>query len=160
MYSLPGTDGCDYVRSDTFERVKFANFYTPEIESLRTSVMQGNTDKQEYQQWFQEVTDNLPGVHHYSWYNIKRKIRTYRGYWSKHWQSLYDIQQEDTSENNMFFNKPWSDVTEDEIDSLADRLASEMGGWIFHTKIDFNQTTPHIVLTQGQPKIAKEWTDK
>jgi glycosyltransferase involved in cell wall biosynthesis len=160
MYSLPGTDGCDYVRSDTFERVEFANFYTPEIESLRASVMQGNTDKQEYQQWFQGVTDNLPGVHHYSWYNIKRKIRTYRGYWSKHWQSLYDIQQEDTSENNMFFNKPWSDVTEDEIDSLADRLASEMGGWIFHTKIDFNQTTPHIILTQGQPKIAKEWTDK
>ena len=48
------------------------------------------------------VIENLPGVHHYSWYDLERKINTYKNYWSQHWQSLYNITQEDTPENNMF----------------------------------------------------------
>ena len=64
----------------------------------------------------------LPGVYHYSWYDLSRKIKTYKNYWSQHWQSMYNIVQEDTIENNMFFDKPWSEVTDSEIDNLAKKL--------------------------------------
>jgi len=59
---------------------------------------------------------------------------------------MYNITQEDTAENNMFFDKPWSEVTEDEIDALAIKLAEETGGHIFHSKIDWSNPTPHIEL--------------
>ena len=60
------------------------------------------------EKWFERNVELLPGVHHYSWLDLGRKIRTYRDYWSQHWQSLYNIEQEDTAENNMFFGKPHS----------------------------------------------------
>tara|TARA_Y100000034_G_scaffold40406_1_gene49804 strand:+ start:9180 stop:11108 length:1929 start_codon:yes stop_codon:yes gene_type:complete len=160
MYSLPGTDGCDYIRSDTFERIEFANFYTPEIEGLRSQVFTDTDALSKYTEWFQGITNNLPGVHHYSWYDLERKIKTYKNYWSKHWQSLYNISQDDTPENNMFFDKPWADVSDEDINNLAKRLSTEMGGWIFHKKIDFSEKTPHMKLSQGNPEIIKKWIDK
>ena len=98
----------------------------------------------------------LPGVHHYSWYDLNRKIKTYRDYWSKHWQSLYDIKQEDTPENNMFFEKAWSDVSEEDISNMSNRLANEMGGWVFHSRVDFSRPTPHLTLDIDQPEVMKE----
>ena len=83
-------------------------------------------------------------------------LKTYKNYWSQHWQSLYDIEQEDTPENNMFFNKSWTNVTEDEIKSLGDKLSKEMGGWIFHSKVDFSKKTPHIKVDRNQPKVMEE----
>jgi hypothetical protein len=97
----------------------------------------------------------LPGVYHYSWYNLARKIRTYKNYWSKHWQSLYDIQQEDTLENNMFFAKAWSEVTENDVVTLAQKLEEEMGGWIFHSRVDFSTPTPHLTITRPGPSIIR-----
>ena len=46
----------------------------------------------------------------------------------------------------MMFNKSWSDVSDDEIKELAQRLESEMGGWIFHKKIDWSKKTSWIKL--------------
>ena len=63
---------------------------------------QGNKDALKgYNDWFNSAVENLPGVHHYSWFDLERKINTYKNYWSKHWQSLYNIEQDDTPENNM-----------------------------------------------------------
>ena len=98
----------------------------------------------------------LPGVYHYSWFNLERKIKTYRDYWSQHWQSLYNIEQEDTAENNMFFERPWSDVTDNDITELATRLKEKMGGWVFHTPVDFEKPTPHITLETAQPAVMVE----
>ena len=53
----------------------------------------------------------------------------------------------------MFFNKPWSEVTEEDIDSLSQQLKDKMGGWIFHQRVDFSKPTPHIKLSVSQPKI-------
>jgi|MDTB01.2.fsa_nt_gb glycosyltransferase involved in cell wall biosynthesis len=162
LYSLPGSDGCDYVRSDTFERVPFAGFYTKEADDCRNAALVGNVEAmQQYTNWFESIARDLPSVYHYSWFNIDRKIKTYKNYWSKHWQSLYDITQEDTPDNNMFFNKSWSDVSEEEIQDLSQRLSEEMGGWIFHKKIDFSNPTPFIKATaSNHPEIIKEWIKK
>ena len=46
----------------------------------------------------------------------------------------------------MFFDKPWADVDEQEISELAQRLAKETGGHVFHSKIDWNNPMPHLTL--------------
>jgi len=161
LYSSPGTDGCDYIRSDTFEPIPFMNFYTQESHDTRERALSGDKESiKNYSDWMSSVSEALPGVYHYSWFDITRKIKTYRDYWSNHWQSLYDVKQEDSPENNMFFNKAWSDVSDSEINELSAKLSEEMGGWIFHRKIDFKKKTPHISLSGDHPKIIQKWIDK
>jgi len=156
-FAAPGTDGCDYIHNETGDILPHASFYAQDAHNARMAALQGNEQADEaYRQWFQNVVDLMPSVHHYSWFNLPRKIRTYRDYWSQHWQSLYDIEQEDTAENNMFFDKPWSSVSEDDIHELASKLKEELGGWVFHNKVDFNQTVPHMTLKAGQPAVMKE----
>ena len=46
----------------------------------------------------------------------------------------------------MFFDKPWSEVSDAEIDALAERLANETGGHVFHSKVDWSRPMPHIEL--------------
>lgn len=153
LYAGLGTDGCDYIDANTYEPIPNVSFYTYDVHILRLRGMEDEDARRAYEKWFNEMVDKLPSVHHYSWFDLKRKIRTYRDYWSRHWQSLYNISQEDTAENNMFFQKPWSEVTEEDIDKLATRLESEMGGWIFHTPVDFSKPTPHIRVKITHPAI-------
>ena len=153
LYAALGTDGCDYVHTELGTRIPHASFYTAEVDAARRAALTGNQEAlKKYQEWFQNVVDVLPGVHHYSWFDLERKIKTYRDYWSKHWQSLYNIEQEDTAENNMFFGAAWSDVSEEQISSLAQELSEKMGGWVFHSRVDFSSPTPHLSLNTSQPK--------
>ena len=154
LYARPGTDGCDYIDTDTYEPIPCTTFYTKDVHDLRVTAIRGNKEAiDKYEQWYNNVTNALPGIYHYSWYDLERKINTYKNYWSKHWQSLYNVQQDDTIENNMFFNKKWSSVTDVDIENLSKRLRAEMGGWIFHKKIDFAKPTNSIVIHRDQPQI-------
>ena len=147
LYAHPGTDGCDYVNTETFERIPHASFYNDQAHAARIQAMRGNTEALKvYEDWLQNCTELLPFVEHFSWMDIERKIATYKNYWQKHWESLYDIKQEDTAENNMFFDKPWSEVSDAEITALAKELATKTGGHVFHTKIDWQNTTPSISI--------------
>ena len=159
LYSKPGSDGCDYVRSDTYEPIPFVNFYTAEANTARELALNGDPEAiKVYSTWMQQMVDSLPSIIHYSWYDIERKINTYKNYWSKHWQSLYDIEQSDTSENNMFFDKPWSEVSNKEIKEMALKLETTLGGWIFHSKVDFDKPTPWIPVNEGiHPDTIKGW---
>jgi len=144
-FASQGTDGCDYVHEVTGDPIHSANFYTEEVHRARIAALNGNAEAHHaYQEWFKNVVGILPTPRHFSWFDIERKIKTYRDYWQKHWESLYDIKQEDTPENNMFFDKSWKDVTDSEIRDLAGRLASELGGHVFHTKINWKNPAPHI----------------
>jgi hypothetical protein len=68
------------------------------------------------------------------------------------------MKQEDTSENNMFFDKPWADVTDEEVTDLASKLKEEMGGWIFHRKIDWNNPTPSVMIESiKHPEVMLDW---
>ena len=160
LYSQPGSDGCDYVDSASFERVQFANFYTRDVEEVRQAAFSNPGAKESYENWFKKSIEAFPSVYHYSWYDLERKIKTYKNYWSQHWQSLYNIDQEDNSENNMFFNKSWNDVSDKEISELANKLKEEMGGWIFHQKVDFSKPTPHMTLERKHPITILEWLKK
>lgn len=157
LYAGLGTDGCDYIHKETFEYIPHVSFYTQEIHNIRINAVRGHAESlKNYEEWFSRVVSVFPGVHHYSWMDISRKIKTYKNYWSKHWQSLFNIEQKDTVENNMFFDKKWSEVKEDEIEKLALKLSEEMGGWVFHEKIDFTKKTPHIKPPREEPKVMKE----
>jgi len=157
LYASMGTDGCDYVHAETFERIPHAGFYSSEVDMVRRQALAGNEEAlQQYQSWFQNVVEMLPGVHHYSWINIERKIKTYKNYWQKHWLSLYDIEQEDTAENNMFFDKKWEDVTDNDITELAILMAEKTGGHIFHSKFDVNTPSPYVTINKEMPGVMKE----
>jgi len=135
LHAAPGTDGCDYVHSETFSRIPHMSFYGEGAHNARFASLNGHEEAlRAYEGWLQNSVDTLPSVKHYSWFDISRKIKTYRDFWQKHWESLYDMKQEDTPENNMFFDTKWSEVTDEDIVSLAKRLSEETGGHIFHTK--------------------------
>jgi hypothetical protein len=158
LFSGMGSDGCDYVRADSFQPVPCANFMTNEAESVRVAALSGYEDsRQQFEVWFNKMLSVLPAVRHYSWWNIERKIKSYRGFWQRHWESLYDVRQEDTVENNMFFDKPWSEVTDDQISSLASDLQERTGGWVFHRKIDLTRPTPSIVVESDHPVVILDW---
>lgn len=143
LYSRQGTDGCDYVYVDNGELVPHASFYSQQAHEARMAALSGNKQALvAYEDWFKSVVEQLPSIRHFSWFDIPRKIRTYKNFWQRHWESLYGIKQEDTAENNKFFNKPWSQVTDKEIDELAKRMQKELGGHIFHSKIDWSRPTP------------------
>jgi glycosyltransferase involved in cell wall biosynthesis len=157
LYADQGTDGCDYIHKDTHQVIPHASFYNSDAHNLRMAGLAGDDESiKNFQKWFQMNVDMLPGVHHYSWFDLGRKIRTYRDYWSSHWQSLYDIEQDDTAENNMFFDKPWDDVTESDIDDMSQKLSDLMGGWVFHSRVDFDRPTPHLTLDIQQPKVMSD----
>lgn len=160
VYSAPGSDGCDYVTRSTGDLVPNVNFHTQQTENLRQSAQTNSSAREQYVNWLSAVIKNLPGVYHYSWFDLPRKINTYRNYWSRHWQSMYNIKQEDTIENNMFFDKKWTDVSSDEINEISVRLEKEMGGWIFHRKIDWNKPTPSVILEFiTHPYVMSDWIE-
>jgi glycosyltransferase involved in cell wall biosynthesis len=151
VFALPGTDGCDMIHKETRELLSHVTFHTQETENLRQAAVSGHAGSlSQYQSWFNNVIEALPGVHHYSWYDIPRKIRTYKGYWTRHWNSLYNGSLLDTAETNMMFDLPWSEVTEEMIDEKAKELKVKTGGWIWHRKWD-GTNIPHIVCNRSQP---------
>lgn len=150
LYTAPGSDTCDYIDKDTFERIKFIAYYSEDIEILRLKALQGDKEALiNYQDWAQKISKAVPSVYHTSWLDMERKVNFYKEFWSKFWCSQYNTSQEDSAENNMFFNKPWSEVTNQEIKDISSRLSKDMGGWIFHQKIDWKAKTPHISLEHG-----------
>lgn len=160
LFAAVGTDGCNYVKTNTFETIPMANFYTPDVERVRQAAYSNPLALQELEKWFGLMVENLPPIYHYSWFNIERKIRTYRDYWSRHWESLYNIKQEDTVENNKFFDKKWSEVTDGDIKELATKLGAELGGWVFHQRVDFTKKVPHMRLGGQPPAIMREWMER
>lgn len=146
LYSLPGSDGCDMIHKESGEPVPHVTFHSEESERVRRAALGWNKEAIEtYQSWFEQVIENLPSVHHYSWFNMSRKIKLYKEYWTKHWNSLYNQSLEDTAESNMMFNVPWSQVTDQMIEERAKELSEKTGGWIWHKKWN-GELTPHLSL--------------
>lgn len=148
--AMQGTDGCDMI--DTAgERVPLMNFYTQESHSDRMGFLSGNAEAgKRYSEWYKAVTTELPTVHHYSWVDFERKIRLYGDYWTRHWNSLYGQNLADTAETNMFFDKPWSQVSDQDISNLAKKLTDNTYGWIWHRKWT-GQHVPGMTVWKSDP---------
>ena len=57
----------------------------------------------------------------------------------------------------MFFDKAWSEITEDELDARAEKLSTELGGWIFHEKVDFSKNIPHLSIDRNHSNLMEDW---
>ena len=57
----------------------------------------------------------------------------------------------------MFFDKKWSEVSDKEIENLAIKMDNELGGWIFHNKLNFNSPTPWLTIDKEHPMVMKNW---
>jgi len=148
-----GSDGCDYIHFKTFRQLPFGTFVTDEVEKYRRLALSGNLNAlKEYENWFNDIVLNAPTVFHYSWFDLNRKIKNYRDFWTGFWKDLYGFKNEKT---NMFFSKPWSEVSDVEIAEMATKLESELGGWVFHKPVDFENATPHVCILAEVPKILK-----
>jgi len=159
MFSL-GSDGDDYIFKDTMNFVRFASVYNQNIENVRQALLAdpNNAGMQKaYETLMARLVSNFPAIYHYSWFSMERKISSYKTYWRKHWANFFNLDGSDTAENNVMFDKPWEEVTDEDIKVLADKMESEMGGWIFHKKIDFTKKTPWFKLAKTHPKVMEEW---
>jgi len=147
VYAGKGTDSCDYIDTESFNRLNHATFYDETAHEIRMKGLNGDTGAVKvYQDWLNQIVDMLPTVYHYSWYDIERKITSYKTHWGKFWKSMYNLDTEDTAENNVCFDKPWSEVTDDDIKVLSQRLEEEKGGHIFHSKVDWNINVPWVEM--------------
>lgn len=150
-FAIGGTDGCDMISRETGECCNHVSFYSQEAENARQAAIQGNLEAlKEYENWFNGAVNNLPGVFHYSWYDLSRKIKLYKSYWTKHWNSLMNKNIEDTAETNMMFDLPWSSVTDEMIDARAQELKLT-GGHIWHQKWN-GKKIPWMTCNRKQPK--------
>ena len=152
LYAAKGTDSCDYINAQTYDRLPHAGFYDDNIHKVRVEALNGSeTHRAAYEGWVNQVVELLPTVYHYSWYDIERKITSYKTHWGKFWKSMYNLETDDTAENNVCFDKPWSEVTDDDIKVFAQRLEEEKGGHIFHKKVDWSVEVPWIELKKEGP---------
>jgi hypothetical protein len=70
---------------------------------------------------------------HASWLDLGRKLRHYRRFWHRFHRSMYNLPEDDTAETNVLFDKPWAEVSDDDIDEMARKLRA-LGPRVFHTK--------------------------
>tara|TARA_R110002153_G_scaffold1395_1_gene7191 strand:- start:13777 stop:15699 length:1923 start_codon:yes stop_codon:yes gene_type:complete len=163
LYSK-GSDGCDYVHTDSYQPIPHANFYTKDHDELRQRLLSDPEFREihlkDYEKFMNSVVTELPSVHHYSWWDIERKMFSYKTFWSKFWASLYNKTIEDVPENNMFFDKAWSEVSDEEIKAMAKKMNDDLGGWVMHSKVDFSKPTPWFKLDCGHPKVMEEWLSR
>lgn len=156
LYAAPGSDSCDYVMLGDYSRVPHMNFYTSEIDALRRRAFDDEDEAAliEYEEWYNEIVKHLPAVHHYSWFNVARKARTYRTFWSDFWTSMYGAPP---TAKNMWFDKPWDHVTDSELVQRAHDAEDLLGGWVFHRPIDLTASVPHITCVKDHPAVMQTW---
>jgi glycosyltransferase involved in cell wall biosynthesis len=148
VWASTGTDGCDMITKSTGERVPFVSFYNEQVDAARKAALSGNTQALlAYEGWYNQIIENVPCVYHFSWYDLPRKIRLYRDFWTKHWCQITGKDYVDSAETNMMFDVPWSQVTEEMIEHRAKEL-KDMGGWIWHRKWD-GYKTPWIKVNRN-----------
>ena len=156
LYSRQGSDGCDYIHAETGQPIQALSFYSAEVHEARMRAISGDEEAlNQYRNWFAAVSASIPTIYHYSWYDIKRKISLYRDYWTTHWQSLYGEKIEDNASTNMFFDKPWRDVSNRDIEERAEQLEDQTCGWIFHSKFDASRPNPDANIEVSHPAVMQ-----
>jgi hypothetical protein len=143
IISKPGSDSCDYIYKDSLERVPFfCDFYNANIDYLLKKIFKNGNDIdiRVGNKYFENLTIKYPVVYHMSWFNLERKIRFFKEYWKDFWSEMYGNKLNDLPENNVMFNKSWSDVSEEDIKIAANEFEQKLSGWIWHQKWNGQRT--------------------
>lgn len=164
LYAAPKTtDGCNLIHKDSGNPARvimlqdvlnLAPGYSPQRISYIKSKAAFNTESNVlYYDIFNCFIDKLPFMWHYSWYSIASKIRKYKLFWHSSWDSLYGELNQNPP-GFPFFDKPWEDVTDEDINEMADKLEAECGGHIFHTPWNGTKTLWIYLKNKEIPKIT------
>ena len=157
LYAMHGTDGCDYIFESTGNIVPCAGYLPNEFHAFKQAAIKNENHIPDLQKYLDSVNSQLPGVHHYSWFNIERKIRNFKLFWHKSWKSLYNENREE--KNNPFFpGLNWSDVSDSMIKNYALKLENETGGHVFHLPWDGLKNN-WIYTSMNHPAIMKDWLE-
>jgi hypothetical protein len=158
-YASPGTDTCDYISKTTGQPLPVMTFVDQNVEGVRQMCLKNPKLVPSYEKWFNHMVKELPGVHHYSWFSIERKIRQYKMFWTSFWKAMYgpDSAQNKDPNWNPFFEVPWPQVTQEMIVQKAQELETKTGGHIFHSRWDGKTSTPSVTIHRDHPKVIQEW---
>jgi glycosyltransferase involved in cell wall biosynthesis len=141
VYAKEGmSDGCEYIDVMTNKMLPHGGFYNDQIEMARIHM------PERYAEGINEIFNHLPSVHHYSWFNLPRKIRQLKknGVWDRMWSLLY---QKESMERFPGVE------TEEQVQELAKHLY-EQGGE------DGDKIKYKFKLSRSQPAVMKEWIEK
>lgn len=159
LFAMPGTDGCDYISKATKKIIPCVGFVPEHIENLRRIAIRNENYAPIVEKWFNTTLETMPGVFHYSWFSIERKIYQYKLFWTGFWKALYNIDTTNPKDNPIFPGVAWIDVTEEMIKEEAKKLEAGTTGWVFHAPWDGSRSYG-IDLSLGHPEIMKEWISK
>jgi hypothetical protein len=158
LYAQHGTDGCDYINSDSGQIIPCAGYLPPGFEQMKQASVKDEKLVPKVEKFLNETYSQLPGVHHYSWFNIERKIRNFRTFWNASWKSLYN-EDRDEKGNPFFPGLTWAEITDEMIKQKALELEQGTGGHVFHRPWDGSKNNSYRV-EMGHPDIVKEWIEK
>lgn len=159
LYARPGTDGCNVINKDTLAPVEVLNFVTNEVNQVRAKAITEEQYAELYGKWLNKIVDKLPTIYHFSWYSVYEKMRKYKLFWNNSWQSLYNEQR--PKGYNPFFDKPFDQVSDEEMRETAKRLEEECGGFIFHQPVPKDiPKTNHVTINKPLPKLIEPWIEK
>lgn len=155
QYAKHGTDTCDYINKVTGLNYPIVTFLTEDVRKLQDAARRDSRAAAEFQKWYEHTLTALPGVFHYSWFNIERKIIQYRLFWTKFWKAMYN-ETRDERENPFFPGLLWSEVSDEMIRQKAKELEEKTGGWVFHRPWD-GSSVRSISVSMDHPKIIQSW---
>jgi hypothetical protein len=158
LYACHGTDSCDFINSWTYEPLMILGCIPQEIYSLQQAAKTDKNASLMLEKWFNQLVETTPGVFHYSWVSIERKIKQYKLFWTEFWKALYD-ENRDPKNNPFFPGKTWDEITDQEIKEMALRLETETSGWIFHQPWDGSQING-IKINKPHPVLVNDWLNK
>lgn len=157
LYAHHGTDGCDYISNATGNVIPCAGYLPPGFDQMKQAAVRDEKLVAKAEKFLNDVLKQLPGVHHYSWFNIERKIKNYRTFWNASWKSLYN-EDRDEKTNPFFPGLAWADITDDMIKRKAFELEQGTGGHVFHRPWDESKNNSYRVEMR-HPSVVKEWIE-
>ena len=155
LYANHGTDGCDYIYESTGEVVPCAGYLPQDFHPFKQQSIRDSRLVPQIEAYLNQINEQLPGVHHYSWFNVERKIRNFKVFWNSSWKSLYNENRDE--KNNPFFpGLKWSEITDDMIKDYASKIEKDTGGHVFHVPWDGSKNN-WIYCKMDHPEIMKDW---
>jgi len=158
LYAHQGTDGCDYISAATGNIIPCVGYLPPGFDQMKQAAVRDEKLVAKAEKFLNEVLSQLPGVHHYSWFNIERKIRNFRTFWNSSWKSLYN-EDRDERGNPFFPGLTWTEIADEMIKQKALELEQGTGGHVFHRPWHGTRNNSYIV-EMGHPDIVKKWIER
>jgi hypothetical protein len=160
LHAHHGSDSCNMIYKDTGKVIPITNFVKPEVDNIRRMAVYNKDYIPAYEQWFNKITDKMPYVFHVSWWSVYNKMLNYKLHWNDFWKNMYN--EERPEGYNPFFNKPFDQVTNEEMKTLASQIENEISGHIFHSPWEsgITQSTNGIKINKPIPEIVKCWCEQ